>query len=312
MHIVRMGDDMEASIKVEHLCKSYGTHQVVKDISFTVEKGEIFAFLGPNGAGKSTTISILCTLLQKDAGKVWMEGYELGVHDAQMKKKLGIVFQESVLDDILTVEQNLELRCALYHMKQAAARKRVQELAAICQLRDIMHQRVHTLSGGQRRRCDIARALIPNPAILILDEPSTGLDPEARKSLWETITQLHEHTQMTIFMTTHYMEEAEIANHLCMIQKGRIVLDAGMEEIRKQYCGESLHLYPANRNMTMQVLQKHHIPFLKQEDVLVIETKNMFYTMSILRMCERYLERFEVHKERMEDVYLKILQENEG
>lgn len=306
----RIGDDMEASIKVEHLCKSYGEHQVVKDIHFTVQKGEIFAFLGPNGAGKSTTISILCTLLEKDRGNVWIQGYRLGEHNKQIKAQLGIVFQESVLDDSLSVEQNLLVRCALYHMNQKEAKQRVKEVIALCELEEIAQQSVQTLSGGQHRRCDIARALICRPTILILDEPSTGLDPNARKNLWETIQRLHKKYGMTIFMTTHYMEEAEIADHLCMISKGRIVLDASMEEVRKKHGKEWIRLYPTNDAVVQELLKKYHIPFQKQGQVLVIQTKNMFYTMSILRRCERYLDHFEVHKDRMEDVYLMILQEH--
>ena len=196
---------MESSIRVEQLSKSYQGTQVVKSISFQVNKGEIFAFLGPNGAGKSTTISILSTLLKKDSGTVIINGCHLGQEDERIRSNIGIVFQNSVLDELLSVKQNLILRSALYHLSFKQACQRVQKLCEICSLHDIMHQPVGTLSGGQRRRCDIARALIPEPEILILDEPSTGLDPKARKQLWDTISALHRERHMTVFMTTHYM-----------------------------------------------------------------------------------------------------------
>ena len=173
---------METSIRVEQLCKSYQGTTVVKNISFQVNKGEIFAFLGPNGAGKSTTISILSTLLKKDSGTVIINGFRLGQEDERIRSGIGIVFQNSVLDELLSVKQNLILRSALYHLPYKQACRRVQKLCDICDLHDIMHQPVGTLSGGQRRRCDIARALIPEPEILILDEPSTGLDPRRESS----------------------------------------------------------------------------------------------------------------------------------
>ena len=259
---------METSIRVEQLCKSYQGTTVVKNISFQVNKGEIFAFLGPNGAGKSTTISILSTLLKKDSGTVIINGFRLGQEDERIRSGIGIVFQNSVLDELLSVKQNLILRSALYHLPYKQACRRVQKLCDICDLHDIMHQPVGTLSGGQRRRCDIARALIPEPEILILDEPSTGLDPKARKQLWDTISALHKERHMTVFMTTHYMEEAEIADHLCIIKQGNIIFDKPMKEVHKQYAAEQLLLYPASKAQLIAELNRHHIPFHEQNEAL--------------------------------------------
>lgn len=302
---------MKTSIQVEHLCKAYGGHPVVNNISFLVKKGEIFAFLGPNGAGKSTTISILSTLLKKDSGHVTVNGYDLGQEDDHIRSSIGIVFQDSVLDDILSVRQNLLLRSALYHMSQKDAQQRIHDLCNTCNLDDIIDQRIGTLSGGQRRRCDIARALIPSPEILILDEPSTGLDPKARKQLWETISRLHEEHHMTVFMTTHYMEEAEIADHLCIIKQGTIVLDLSMEEVHKQYTSEQLQLFSGRMQSVKNVLHQHRILFHEDQGSIRIQTKNMLQTMSILHLCERYIDRFEHHPGHIEDVYLQLLQEEQ-
>lgn len=300
---------MDACIQVEHLCKSYQGNQVVKDISFQVYKGEIFAFLGPNGAGKSTTISILSTLLKKDSGTVKINNCILGRDDERIRSGIGIVFQNSVLDELLSVKQNLILRSALYHLPAKQAEQRVRKLCEICSLQDIMLQPVGTLSGGQRRRCDIARALIPEPEILILDEPSTGLDPKARKQLWDTITALHKERHMSVFMTTHYMEEAEIADHLCIIKQGTIVFDMPMKEVHKQYASEQLLLYPNSRLQLIDVLNKHHIFFHENNNAICIQTGNMLKTMSVLHLCEHYIHRFENHPGNIEDIYLQMLQE---
>lgn len=302
---------METSIRVEQLCKSYQGTTVVKNISFQVNKGEIFAFLGPNGAGKSTTISILSTLLKKDSGTVIINGFRLGQEDERIRSGIGIVFQNSVLDELLSVKQNLILRSALYHLPYKQACRRVQKLCDICDLHDIMHQLVGTLSGGQRRRCDIARALIPEPEILILDEPSTGLDPKARKQLWDTISALHKERHMTVFMTTHYMEEAEIADHLCIIKQGNIIFDKPMKEVHKQYAAEQLLLYPASKAQLIAELNRHHIPFHEQNEALCIHTGGMLKTMSVLRLCERYIQRFENHPGNIEELYLQMLQEEQ-
>ena len=216
------------------------------------------------------------------------------------------------MDDLLTVKQNLILRSALYHLPFKQAYQRVQKLCEICSLHDIMEQPVGTLSGGQRRRCDIARALIPEPEILILDEPSTGLDPKARKQLWDTICALHKERHMSVFMTTHYMEEAEIADHLCIIKQGIIIFDKPMQEVHKQFAAEQLLLYPASKAQLITELNRHHIPFHEHNEALCIQTGGMLKTMSVLRLCERYIQRFENHPGNIEELYLQMLQEEQA
>lgn len=300
---------MKNSIEVSHVSKAYQHNKVVNDINFQVRKGEIFAFLGPNGAGKSTTIAMLCTLLSIDSGDICIEGNHVGVDNAGIRKDLGVVFQDSMLDGLLSVHQNLILRCGLYGLFGTYAQQRVAQLCDICQLQEFQSQRVSTLSGGQRRRVDIARALIPNPHVLILDEPSSGLDPKSRKLLWDTIIRLHDEYHMTVFLTTHYLEEAEIADHICMIQKGSIILDGEREQLKQIYGQEQLLLYSDTLQNIINVLQKHRIAFIKETDCLRIDVLNFYQIMSILRKCEIYIHHIELVRNRLEDMYLKLLEE---
>lgn len=304
-----MGDEMKYSIDVQNLSKAYHQDDVVSNVSFQVKEGEIFAFLGPNGAGKSTTISILTTLLPFDRGNVQVEGYALGKQDYDIRKSLGVVFQDSRLDQKLSVKQNLMIRCGLYGLFGSQAKYKVEQLFTSCQLQELKDHKVYTLSGGQRRRVDIARALISSPSILILDEPSTGLDPQSRKELWTNIIRLHKETGLTIFMTTHYMEEAEIANHICMIQKGTIVLDKEKEDLNIAIGKDQLLLFTGTPQKVCQILRQCRVPYITSESYIQVDVLNMYQIMSLLRKCEIYLQRFELKKRTIEDMYLELLKE---
>ena len=192
-------------IEIEHLSKHFGPVHAVQDLSFQVREGELFAFLGINGAGKSTTISILCGQLAKDAGTVRIGGVNLDRDPDAVKRSLGVVFQNSVLDKALSVQDNLESRAALYGITGKAFRTRLAELTDLLDFGDLLKRTVGKLSGGQRRRIDIARALLHQPRLLILDEPTTGLDPQTRKLLWDAIARLRQEQHMTVFLTTHYI-----------------------------------------------------------------------------------------------------------
>ena len=200
-------------IKISHLNKSFGEVKAVNDLSFRVKKGELFAFLGVNGAGKSTTISILCGLQKKDSGTVQVNGIETDKAGAQTKRMLGVVFQDSVLDKPLTVKENLMSRAALYGITGNAFDKRLQELVEILDFDEFLNRPVGKLSGGQRRRIDIARALLHRPEILILDEPTTGLDPQTRQLIWNVIEKLQKTENMTVFLTTHYIYDDSKQNY---------------------------------------------------------------------------------------------------
>lgn len=217
---------MENIIEIKNLNKSFGEVKAVQDLSFCVKKGELFAFLGVNGAGKSTTISVLCGQLKKDGGSVEVCGVDADKSMDAVKRRLGVVFQNSVLDSALTVRDNLVSRAALYGITGMAFEKRLTELDSLLGLKELYKRTVGKLSGGQRRRIDIARALVHEPEILILDEPTTGLDPQTRKLLWDVISKMRKEKNMTVFLTTHYMEEAADADYVVILDSGKIVGNA--------------------------------------------------------------------------------------
>ena len=210
-------------IEIENLSKSFKDVKAVSDLSFSVKKGELFAFLGINGAGKSTTISIICNQLKKDSGKIVIDGVDIDKNSESINSKLGVVFQASVLDGFLTVYDNLKNRAALYGIYGKEFEKRLDELSDILNFKDLLKRSVKKLSGGQRRKIDIARALFPHPKILILDEPTTGLDPQTRKNIWNVINKLRKEEQITVLLTTHYMEEAADADYVVIIDSGKKV-----------------------------------------------------------------------------------------
>lgn len=302
---------MEYSIEVHNLKKAYEGKQVLNGINFHVEKGEIFALLGPNGTGKSTTIAMIVSLLEANSGYIKIDGKLRGMDDTSISKKLGIVFQNSVLDDILSVKENLLLRCGFYGISSKEAHRRVQKITQECALEGFINQKVKTLSGGEHRRVDIARALLHEPSILILDEPCTGLDPDARRKLWDLIIRLHQSQQMTILMTTHYMEEAELANHICILKQGDILINNTLDHIKKTFGKQRLRIYSSSVATLQRILQKLRVPWKMEQKAIVIESMNHFYTMSILRKCELYIDSFELFSSSLEDVYLQLIDEED-
>ena len=239
---------MDNIIEINNLSKSFGEVRAVRDISFKVKKGELFAFLGVNGAGKSTTISIMCGQLTKDSGSVTVGGKDIDKDPDGAKESLGVVYQSSVLDAPLTVKDNLESRAALYGIRGREFKERLSELARLLDFENILGRTLGKLSGGQRRRIDIARALIHRPDILVLDEPTTGLDPQTRKLLWDVISDLRHREGMTVFLTTHYMEEAADADYVVIIDSGSIVAKGTPLELKNQYTGDFITLYNANES----------------------------------------------------------------
>lgn len=236
---------MTSSIQVDGLTKRYKDVVAVDDISFAVEEGSAFAFLGTNGAGKSTTISCLTTVARADAGRLTVDGHDVVTDGAAVRRAIGVVFQDSLLDDSLTVRENLAVRGRPYLADRAAIRARIDQLAEMVQLHEILDRRYGKLSGGQRRRVDIARALIHDPRVLFLDEPTTGLDPASRQLVWNTIHDLRERTGLTVFLTTHYMEETEEADQVAIIDHGRIIATGTPAELRAQHSSSILTLTTA-------------------------------------------------------------------
>lgn len=237
---------MEHIIEIEHLNKRFAEVQAVRDLSFHVRPGELFAFLGVNGAGKSTTISILCGQLAKDSGSVRVCGESIDQNMPHIARKLGVVFQNSVLDGALSVRDNLRSRAALYGITGAAFKARLAELAELLDFSGLLNRTLGKLSGGQRRRIDIARALLHRPEILILDEPTTGLDPQTRKLLWDVVQELRRRENLTVFLTTHYMEEAADADYVVILDSGAIAAEGTPLDLKNTYTGDFITLYGAD------------------------------------------------------------------
>lgn len=298
---------MKNIVEVKQLNKSYHGKMVVKELSFSMKENEFLALLGPNGAGKSTTISILCSLLDFDSGDIKVCGFTLGKEDLKIRKHIGIVFQNSVLDNILSVHKNLRLRCGFYGLNKKEANARVEQLSKLCGLDDFIYQKVSTLSGGQRRKVDIARALIPKPSLLILDEPTTGLDPNSRVQIWKTIEKLRAEEAMSILLTTHYMEEAEKADKIIIVNHGEIVIQGSVEQLIQQYVKGVLKLYTDNRSLLQSVLEKHQINYHLYFEHIEINLMSTRRALSILQRVEPYINHFEMKLGSLEDVFLSII-----
>ena len=229
-------------VKVKNLSKNYGNVKAVRGISFDVREGDLFSFLGTNGAGKSTTINILTTLLDKTSGEATVGGFDIDREADKVRELIGIVFQDSVLDDLLTVRENLTFRGSLYGMSGTKLRKAVDSAIEITDVSEFADRPYGKLSGGQRRRSDIARALVHMPKLLFLDEPTTGLDPKTRRDIWQMIRDLQKTSGMTVFLTTHYMEEASESDDIVVINKGEIKAHGTPLELKMQYCSDLLKI----------------------------------------------------------------------
>ncbi|MCL2873848.1 MAG: ATP-binding cassette domain-containing protein [Defluviitaleaceae bacterium] len=294
------------SILVENLVKSYGSVKAVQDISFEVKKGSLFAFLGPNGAGKSTTISILCTLLQSDSGNVVINGHKLSKNDADIRRSIGVVFQESNLDQLLTVKENLFIRGSFYGHSKSALAAAYDKAADATSIREFENRRYGSLSGGQKRRADIARALIHSPKILFLDEPTTGLDPQTRQNIWETVRKLQQETDMTVFLTTHYMEEAANADYITVIDYGKIAAQGTPTEIKQAYCSDILKIQSNKPNELRQILNENSVSFTEDGHTFIIKLKSTVDSIAILERCKSHVTNVEVANGTMDDAFIAI------
>ncbi len=295
---------MDVILSVSHLKKSFGDIKAVDDISFDVRRGSLFAFLGPNGAGKSTTINMISTLLQKDEGDILLNNQK---GENYFRNKIGVVFQSNILDNDLTVKENLLYRGALYINDKAGVLKRYEELKKYLKLDEFENQRFKTLSGGQKRRSEIARALFSNPEILFLDEPTTGLDPETRKVVWKVIDDLRKEKNMTIFLTTHYMEEAAIADHVVIINKGKIVAEGTPNELKDKYSYDRLKIVPNDKKELVAYLDKINKPFIKVSDEYIMQVDEAVETIDIICHQKSNIKQLEVIKGTMDDVFIRVI-----
>lgn len=293
---------MEHIIEINGLNKSFGDVKAVRDLSFLVQKGELFAFLGVNGAGKSTTISIMCGQLRKDSGSVVICGENIEHGLDKITRKLGVVFQNSVLDKSLSVRDNLRSRAALYGITSKEFKSRLSELAAMLDFETILDRTVGKLSGGQRRRVDIARALLHKPEILILDEPTTGLDPQTRKLLWDVVSDLRKSEKMTVFLTTHYMEEAADADYVVILDSGMIAAEGTPLELKNAYTGDFITLYGADKS----AIDPLGLPCEALRDAVRISVPNTAEATRLIVGHPELFTDYEVTKGKMDDVFLAV------
>ena len=298
---------MENIIEIRNLYKSYGEVKAVQDLSFRVKRGELFAFLGLNGAGTSTTISIMCGQLKKDGGIVEINGKSLDEDPDGIKRELGVVFQNSVLDKPLSVYDNLKTRAALYGICGAAFEERIQELSKTFELSEILHRPIGKLSGGQRRRVDVARALLHKPSILVLDEPTTGLDPQTRKTVWQIVEELRRKENMTVFLTTHYMEEAADADYVVILDCGRIAAEGTPLELKNTYAEDCIWLYTDEESV-----KKLGKPYEKVGDGFRIVVSNTAEATSLVLKYPEIFVDYEIVKGKMDDVFLAATGKNLG
>jgi multidrug/hemolysin transport system ATP-binding protein len=297
---------MEKIIEVSGLKKSYGPVEAVKGIDFYVEKGSLFAFLGPNGAGKSTTINIISTLLMPDEGEVIIDGYALGRDDARIRSIVGTVFQEHVLDDLLTVKENMLVRGSFYYSSKQELKAAVEYAASITGVTDYLNRPYEKLSGGQKRRSDIARALVHTPKILILDEPTTGLDPQTRQNVWEAIEHLRKEKNMTIFLTTHYMEEAAKADYVVVIDNGIISAKGTPAQLKEQYSTDHMILHTDFIEEVLGLLEPFGLPFEVQGDTIAVRLETTMQALPLLEKCKDRIRGFQVVEGSMDDAFINI------
>lgn len=292
---------MENIIEINGLNKRFGDVQAVRDLSFRVKKGELFAFLGVNGAGKSTTINIMCGQLAADSGSVLICGDDIRRSD-KLKTCLGVVFQSSVLDSALTVYDNLECRAALYGITGKKFKKRLKELSILLKFEDLLKHTVGKLSGGQRRRIDIARALLHRPEILVLDEPTTGLDPQTRSILWNVVSKLRKDENLTVFLTTHYMEEAADADYVVIIDAGEISAEGTPLELKNTYTGDFITIYGISEAQVQNLGCKYE----KIRDAYRVSVPDTAAATALILKYPEVFTDYEITKGKMDEVFLSV------
>lgn len=289
-------------IEIEHLSKSFGEVKAVQDLSFRVKEGELFAFLGVNGAGKSTTINIICGQLAKDSGSVQICGTDLDRDGDTVKRNLGVVFQSSVLDQKMSVRDNLISRAALYGISGSRLEQRLTELDRLLHFRDLMKRPVGKLSGGQRRRIDIVRALLHSPKILILDEPTTGLDPQTRKLLWDAVSRMRKEQHMTVFLTTHYMEEAADADFVVILDSGKIAAEGTPLTLKNTYTGDFITMYGAEEEKVKTL----GYPYEAIRDACRVAVPDTAAATRLIVQTPELFQDYEITKGKMDDVFLAV------
>lgn len=297
---------MNPIIEVRNFTKKYGDFTAVNDISFTVEEGSIFAFLGPNGAGKSTTINTLCTIFEKTSGNLLIDGKDVSTQKGEVRSAIGVVFQESTLDSKMTVEENLKLHCIFYNVPKREIEERIRFVLNLVDLLGERKKLVGALSGGMKRRVEIARGLIHYPKVLFLDEPTTGLDPQTRAHIWEYIVKLQKERNITIFLTTHYMEEAEICNKIAIIDGGKIVAHDTPYALKKEYTRDKAFITTKEEAEFEQILTQYEMNYVKKDGYYKVDAENINLLLKVLSLQKEVITDIEIKKGTFNDVFLEI------
>ena len=297
---------MKPIIQVKNFTKRYGDFIAVNDISFEVEEGSVFAFLGPNGAGKSTTINTLCTIFEKTTGSLLIDGKDVSDQKSEVRAAIGVVFQDSTLDAKMTIEENLKMHSVFYNIPKREVEERIQFVLELVDLVNERKKMVSALSGGMKRRVEIARGLMHYPKVLFLDEPTTGLDPQTRAHIWEYIIKLQKERNITIFLTTHYMEEAEICDKVAIIDGGVIVAHDTPYALKKKYTKDTAYINTNNEAELENLLVKHQLNYKKKDGYYRVEAEDLSGLLEVLSIHKDNITNIEIKKGTFNDVFLEI------
>ncbi len=297
---------MSSIIKVENFTKTYGNFTAVNNISFEVEEGTIFAFLGPNGAGKSTTINTLCTIFEKTSGTLLIDDKDVTSQKSEVRSAIGVVFQDSTLDAKMTIEENLKMHCVFYHVPKREVEERIQFVLDLVDLVEEKKKLVGALSGGMKRRVEIARGLIHYPKVLFLDEPTTGLDPQTRAHIWEYILKLQKEKNITIFLTTHYMEEAEVCNKIAIIDRGVIVAHDTPYALKREFTKDKAFITTKNEPKLEQLLSEYKLNYAKKEGYYKVDAEPIDVLLQVISLLKDDILDIEIKKGTFNDVFLEI------
>lgn len=299
---------MKPIIEVKNYTKKYGDFTAVDNVSFEVEEGSVFAFLGPNGAGKSTTINTLCTMMEKTSGTLLIDGKDVSKEKDEVRKAIGVVFQSQTLDEKMTISENLNMHCVFYSIPKKEVKDRIHFVLELVDLLDWKDKNVSSLSGGMKRRVEIARALLHYPKVLFLDEPTTGLDPQTRNRMWEYITKLQKEKNITIFLTTHYMDEAEICDHVAIMDDGKIMVDDTPENLKQQYTKDKATLHVSCPEKFEEALTKEHVGYQREKETFYVDVDaaNIQTFLDFIQPFKKEIQDLEIKKGTLNDVFLKI------
>lgn len=297
---------MNPIIQVKNFTKRYGDFVAVNDISFDVEEGSVFAFLGPNGAGKSTTINTLCTIFEKTSGTLLIDGKDVSRQKSEVRSAIGVVFQDSTLDAKMTIEENLKMHCVFYNIPNKEVEERIRFVLNLVDLTDERKKMVSALSGGMKRRVEIARGLVHYPKVLFLDEPTTGLDPQTRAHIWEYIMKLQKERNITIFLTTHYMEEAEICNKIAIMDGGVIVAHDTPYALKKRYTKDKAYINTKDEEAFEHLLADHQLNYSKKDGYYKVEAEYLDRLLEVLSIHKDHITNIEIKKGTFNDVFLEI------